>query len=55
MAALAAHLRGIGAPHVLTDTFLENELLRVLIAIYAPGAIYNPDDFQELGTILAQY
>jgi len=55
MAALAAHLRGIGAPHGFTDSFLEEELLRVLAPIYQPGAIYQPDDFQELATILGQY
>jgi hypothetical protein len=55
MAALAAHLRGVGAPTGFTDTFLENELLRVLTPIYQPGTIYQPDDFQELATILAQY
>jgi hypothetical protein len=55
MAALAAHLRGVGAPLSFTDRFLEDELLRVLIAIYQPGVFYNPDDFQELATILAQY
>lgn len=55
MAALAAYLRGVGAPHGFTDRFLENELLRVLIPIYQPGVIYNPDDFQELATILARY
>ena len=55
MAALAAHLRGLGAPPGLTDRFLEDELLRVLIPLYQPGAIYNPDDFQELAAILAQY
>ena len=36
-------------------SFLEDELLRVLITIYQPGVIYNPDDFQELATVLAQY
>jgi hypothetical protein len=55
MAALAAHLRGIGAPPGFTDSFLEEELLRVLTPIYRPGAIYQPDDFQELATILGQY
>lgn len=55
MAALAAHLRGLGAPPGFTDRFLESELLRVLIPIYAPGVIYNPDDFRELADILAQY
>jgi hypothetical protein len=55
MAALAAHLRQVGAPPAFTDRFLENELLRVLTPIYAPGVIYQPDDFQELATILAQY
>jgi hypothetical protein len=55
MAALAAHLRGVGAPPGFTDRFLEDELLRVLIPIYQPGLIYNPDDFEELATILAQY
>ena len=55
MAALAAHLRGLGAPPGFTNSFLEEELLRVLIPIYQPGAIYQPDDFQELATILQQY
>jgi hypothetical protein len=55
MTALAAHLRGLGAPIGFTDRFLEDELLRVLITIYQPGVIYNPDDFQELATVLAQY
>jgi hypothetical protein len=55
MAALAAHLRGIGAPPGFTDAFLGEELLRVLTPIYQPGAIYQPDDFQELAAILRQY
>jgi hypothetical protein len=55
MAALATHLRGIGAPPAFTDSFLEEELLRVLTPIYQPGAIYQPDDFQELAAILGQY
>jgi hypothetical protein len=55
MAALAANLRGTGAPAGLTDLFLQEELLRVLTPIYQPGAIYQPDDFQELATILVQY
>ncbi len=55
MAALAAHLRGLGAPPGFTDSFLEEELLRVLTPIYQPGAIYQPDDFQELAAILGQY
>ena len=55
MAALAAHLRGIGAPPGFTDSFLEEELLRALTPIYRPGAIYQPDDFQELAAILGQY
>ena len=33
MAALAAHLRGLGAPSGFTDRLLEDELLRVLIPI----------------------
>jgi hypothetical protein len=55
MAALAAHLRSVGAPSGLTASFLEEELLRVLIPIYQPGTIYHPDDFQELAAILGQY
>jgi hypothetical protein len=55
MAALAAHLRGVGAPPGFSDSFLQEELLRVLTAIYHPGAIYRPDDFQELAAILGQY
>jgi hypothetical protein len=55
MAALAAHLRGVGAPAAFTDSFLEEELLRVLTLIYQPGLTYQPDDFQELAAILDQY
>jgi hypothetical protein len=55
MAALAANLRGAGAPSAFTERFLADELLRVLIPIYEPMVIYNPDDFHELATILAQY
>jgi hypothetical protein len=55
MAALAAHLRGVGAPPEFTDSFLEEELLRVLTPIYQPGTIYQPDDFQGLAAILGQY
>ena len=55
MRALTAHLRGIGAPAAFTASFLEEELLRMLIPIYQPGVIYQPDDFQELATILRQY
>jgi hypothetical protein len=55
MAALAAHVRGIGAPPGFTDPFLEEELLRILAPIYQPGAIYQPDDFLELAAILGRY
>ena len=55
MSSLAGHLRGIGAPPGFSESFLEDELLRVLIPIYQPGAIYQPDEFQELATILRQY
>ena len=55
MIALAAHLRSLGAPPGLSRSFLEEELLRVLPPIYQPGAIYQPDDFQELAAILGQY
>jgi hypothetical protein len=55
MAALAAHLRGCGAPTGFTDSFLEEELLRVLTPLYQPGALYHPDDFEDLATILGQY
>jgi hypothetical protein len=55
MAALAAHLRGVGAPPRFTASFLEDELLRVLTPLYRPGALYQPDDFQELAAILARY
>jgi hypothetical protein len=55
MAALADHLRRVGAPPGFTDSFLEEELLRVLTPIYQPGAIYQPDDFQELAAILGRY
>jgi hypothetical protein len=55
MAGLAAQLRGIGAPPGFTDSFLEEELLRVLTPIYQPGTIYQPDDFHELAAILARY
>ncbi len=54
MAALAAHLRGLGTPPGFTASFLEEELLRVLTPIYRPGAIYQPDDFHELAVILRQ-
>ncbi len=55
VAALAAHLRGAGAPAGFTNSFLAEELLRVLTPIYQPGALYQPDDFQELAAILGQY
>jgi hypothetical protein len=55
MAALAAHLRQLGPPFGFTDEFLADELLRVLAPIYQPGAVFQPDDFQELAAILAQY
>ena len=54
MAALVAYLRGLGAPPGFTDRFLESELLGALVPIYQPGAIYQPDDFQELASRLAQ-
>lgn len=54
-AALAAHLRGIGAPPGFTDLFLQEELLRVLTPIYQPGAIYQRDDFREIAVILGEY
>jgi hypothetical protein len=55
MAALAAQLRALGAPPGFTDSFLGEELLRILTSVYAPGAMYQPDDFQDLATILGQY
>lgn len=55
MAALVAYLRGLGAPPGFTDRFLESELLGALVPIYQPGAIFQPDDFQELASILAQH
>jgi hypothetical protein len=55
MGALAAPFRGVGAPPAFTDSFLGEELLRVLPPIYQLGTIYQPDDFHELAAILRQY
>jgi hypothetical protein len=55
MAALAAYLRGRGAPPGFTHSVLEGQLLRVLTTIYQPGVIYQPDDFSDLAAILGQY
>jgi len=55
LGALSRHLHGLGAPGRLDQHVLADELLRVLIPIYQPGAIYQPDDFAELAAILAQY
>ena len=55
MAALAAHLRLLGASPNLTDSLLEEDLLDVLARIYRPGTLYAPDDFQELAVILSRY
>ncbi|MBI1918952.1 MAG: hypothetical protein HYS12_30040 [Planctomycetes bacterium] len=55
LAALARHLHNLGASGALNQSALANELLRVLARIYQPSTIYQPDDFAELGAILAQY
>lgn len=55
MAALAAHIRGLGAPARFTGPFLADDLLRVLAPMYKPGALYQPDDFHDLAAILGQY
>jgi hypothetical protein len=55
LAALSRHLHGLGAPVGLNRDTLATDLLRVLIPIYQPGALYQPDDFAELAAILAQY
>jgi len=55
LASLAHYLQGHGVPGGLNRDELADELLRVLVPIYQPGVIYQPDDFDELATILAQY
>ena len=55
MSALANHLQATGMPPGFSSSILESELLRVLGKTYEPGITYQPDDFQDLATILAQY
>jgi hypothetical protein len=56
LAALSRHLHALGAPaHSVRRSVLADELLRVLVPIYQPNSIYQPDDFAELAAILRQY
>jgi hypothetical protein len=55
LAALSRHLHGVGAGARFTQQVLANELLRLLVQIYQPNTLFQPDDFAELATILAQY
>jgi hypothetical protein len=54
--ALSRNLRSLGAPGTAVNRDqLADELLRVLVPIYQPNTIYQPDDFAELAAILKQY
>ncbi len=55
LGALSRHLHGLGAGSHLSQAILANELLRLLNQIYQPNTLFQPDDFAELATILAQY
>jgi hypothetical protein len=56
LAALSRHLHKLGAlASSINRNVLADELLRVLVPIYQPDSIYQPDDFAELATILRQY
>lgn len=53
--ALAQHLRGLGAPGRLNSAAIADQLLTALGRVYQANALFQPDDFAELATILAQY
>ncbi|OWK45264.1 hypothetical protein FRUB_01595 [Fimbriiglobus ruber] len=55
LAALSRHLRTLGAGARFDEQFLGDELLRQLGKIYVPNTLFQPDDFDELATILGQY
>ena len=56
LAALSRHLHTLGAPGPSVNrNMLADGLLRVLVPIYQPNTIYQPDDFAELAVILRQY
>ena len=55
LAALSRHLVGLGAPALLNQATVADELLRMLERIYQPNLVYQPDDFAELADILRQY
>ncbi len=55
IAALSRHLHTLGALARLNQNELANELLRMLARVYQPNVIYQPDDFADLASILAQY
>lgn len=52
--ALESRLRLFGAPPQ-TDQAVADDLLESLDKVYTPGITFQPDDFQQLATILAQY
>jgi hypothetical protein len=53
--ALLRHLRVLGAPARLRREDLEDQLVQAAERVYQPNALYHPDDFAQLATILAQY
>lgn len=55
LGALAQYLHGRGAPGRLNSTALADALLIALARIYQPNTLFQPDDFAELGAVLAQY
>jgi hypothetical protein len=55
LAALSRHLHGLGAGARFSQQILADELLRLLDQMYHPNTLFQPDDFAELATILAQY
>jgi hypothetical protein len=55
LAALAQHLYGLGAPGRLNSNAIADQLLTTLGRVYKPNALFQPDDFAELATVLAQY
>lgn len=53
MSALHHFLRGEGAPSGYSRSLLSDDLLQALARVYAPGALFLPDDFGELAAVLA--
>lgn len=56
MAAFSRHLGAAAAPaRLISQDVLADELLRMIVRVYQPSLLYQPDDFAELAAILRQY